>query len=196
MATLFLRLRGVVDWIGTLLSGPFSGLIGGAISFLLLEMGYKKRRERHGIAEALAAELSLVAEELNGFVAKQDPNEIPEYFRTSHVVFDALANRLAELRFEDVLSTVKVYRVLDEMNRMPAAWREHALSASAMPWGHPDKESEQKAVKEGRADFYALLPRVREDCIGLATHLRTKYTIGWRWWIPLRLRPEKRIPKR
>ncbi len=195
MATVLQWLRDVVQWLGTILSGPFGGVIGGAISFLLLEMGYKRRRERHGVAEALAAELSHVAEQLDAFISDPDPNEIPAYFNISHVVFDALANRLAELRFEDVVAIAKVYRLIDDLDRMPAAWRERAFNAYAMPLADPDKQSELKAVSEGRKGFYELLPKVRKDCVGLATHLRTKYTLGWRSWIPLKFRPEKIIPE-
>src|SRR5437773_3911123 len=101
MSSLPIWLHDAASWLGEVLKGPFGGLIGGAISFLVLEMGYKKRRERHGLAEALAAELSGIAGQVHAFVADEDHHEIPLYYRTSSVVFEALAGRLAELRFED-----------------------------------------------------------------------------------------------
>ena len=190
----FLALLGkALAWLGHVFDGPLGGLIGGAISFLLLEMGYKRRRERHDVAEAIGAELAGIAEQLNAFLADPDLREIPLYYLTSHVVFDALASRLAELRFEDVLAVSKVYRNLDELNRMPAAWRERALNARSLPSGHPVREAELKTLEEGRQGFYGLVSSARKDCRGLAIHLRTKYTLGWRSLIPLRVRPVRRL---
>jgi hypothetical protein len=189
------ELHWLVDWLRAAFAGPFGGVLGGALSFLLLEMGYKRRRARHDIAEALSAEVAHVAEQLDDHIREPDPHEIPPYFRISHVVFDALADRLAELRFHDVLNIAKLYRVVDELNRMPLAWRERADNAYGLPSGHPSKASEIAAVSEGRKAFYDGLAQVRNDCIGLATHLRTRYTLGWRSWIPFGLRPTKRIPR-
>ena len=188
------QLNALVEWLRAAFAGPFGGLLGGAISFLLLEMGYKRRRARHDIAEALAAELAYIAEQLNGHIRHPDPSEIPAYFRISHAVFDGVVGRLAELRFDDVLNIAKLYRIIDELNRMPKAWRERAGNAYGMPSGHPRKEAEIVAVGEGRQAFFDGLPQVRDDSIGLAQYLRTRYTLGWRSWIPFRLRPTRGIP--
>ncbi len=183
-----------LQWLSAALTGPLGGFLGGAATFFLLEMGYKKLRERHGIAEALAAELANAADDLVTHTKDQDPHEIPGYFRISHIVFDAIASRLSDLPFEDIVSITKVYRLLDELNRMPNAWRERALNAFSMPEGHPDKRGELDSIEEGRKGFYELLSKVEKDCRGLATHLRTKHAIGWRLLIPLRLRPERQLP--
>jgi hypothetical protein len=194
IASLPASLGEVAAWLGKTLAGPFGGLIGGAISFLALEMGYKKRRERHGLAEALAAELSRIARQLDAFIADEDKHEIPMYYRTSHVLFDALADKLADLQFDDVMTVIHVYHTLDELNRMPTAWRERASNALSLHPDHPVRQSELKTLEEGRVGFYELATKVRIDCRGLATHLRTKYALGWRSLIPLRLRPALRTP--
>jgi hypothetical protein len=186
----------IATWVGKVFTGPLGGLVGGAISFIVLEMGYKKRQERHGIAEALAAELSGIARQLDGFIANEDKHEIPMYYRTSRVLFDALADRLAELQFEDVMTVTDVYHALDELNRMPAAWRERASNALSFHPDHPLRQSELTTLEGGRVGFYDLAGKLREDCHGLAAHLRTKYAIGWRSLIPLRLRPPLRVPSR
>ncbi len=193
-ATVLAGLADIAAWMGRALTGPLGGLIGGAISFLVLEMGYKKRRERNGIAEALAAELSRIAQQLDTFTADEDQTEIPMYYRTSHVLFDALADKLAELQFEDVMTVTHVYHNLDELNRMPVAWRERASNALSLHPDHPLRKAELKTLEEGRVGFYGLARGARVDCRGLATHLRTKYAIGWRSLLPLRFRPALRIP--
>ena len=119
-ASMTASLGEIATWLGKVFTGPLGGLVGGAISFIVLEMGYKKRRERNGIAEALAAELSGIARELDGFIVNEDKQEVPIYFRTSHVLFDALADKLAELQFEDVMTVTHIYHTLDELNRMPS----------------------------------------------------------------------------
>ncbi len=184
----------VPTWLGGVFTGPLGGIIGGAISFIALEMGYKKRRERNGIAEALAAELAGIARQLDAFIADEDKHEIPMYYRTPHVLFDALADKLAELQFEDVMTVTHVYHTLDELNRMPTAWRERTSNALSLHPDHPVRQSELKTLEEGRVGFYGLATKVRIDCRGLATHLRTKYAMGWRSLIPLRLRPTLRVP--
>src|SRR6266516_565504 len=148
----------VPTWLGGVFTGPLGGIIGGAISFIALEMGYKKRRERNGIAEALAAELAGIARQLDAFIADEDKHEIPMY------------------------------------NRMPTAWRERTSNALSLHPDHPVRQSELKTLEEGRVGFYGLATKVRIDCRGLATHLRTKYAMGWRSLIPLRLRPTLRVP--
>ena len=188
-------LSGPLVWLGDLLRGPFGGLVGGTVSFFVLEVWYRRRRRRHQLAEALAAELTNINDRLKSFIDDEDSEEVPAYYRTSEVLFKALADQLAALDFGDIVSVTKVFQNLDELNRMPAAWRERALNALQLPHGHPDKESEFKATKEGRAGFYILLKKVRQDCIGLAEHLRTKYAVGWRSWFPRRLKPTKQIPK-
>jgi hypothetical protein len=194
IASMTASLGEIATWLGKVFTGPLGGLVGGAISFIVLEMGYKKRRERNGIAEALAAELSGIARELDGFIVNEDKQEVPIYFRTSHVLFDALADKLAVLQFEDVMTVTHIYHTLDELNRMPAAWRERASNALSRHPDDPVRKSELKTLEEGRVGFYDLATKVRIDCRGLATHLRTKYAIGWRSLIPLRLRPTLRVP--
>ena len=128
------------------------------------------------------------------FLADESREEIPAFYRTSHVVFDALVSRLGDLKYEDVLSVTKLYGFLEEYNRLPSAWRERALNAYSMPSGHPWRDEEMKALKEGMDAFYDKLARLRTDCENLASHLRTKYAIGWRGLLPLRVRPQRAAP--
>lgn len=179
--------------LGEILSGPFGGLLGGAVSFVVLELWVRNKRQRHQIAEALAAELANAAGDLKVHIDDPDPQEIPGYFRVSHVVFDALANRLGELQFHDVVSVTKVYGTLDELNRMPVAWRERASNAYSLPPNHPVREAELPILQEDRLGFYRTLQASHNDCRGLATHLRTKYALGVRGLVPLRLRPNETI---
>lgn len=183
-----------LQWLSAALTGPMVGLLVAVVAFFLLEMGYKKLRERHGVAEALAAELANAADDLVTHTKDEDPHEIPGYFRISHVVFDAIASRLSDLPFEDIVSITKVYRLLDELNRMPNAWRERAFNAFSMLEGHPNKSEELHTIEEGRKGFYELLSKAEKDCRGLAVHLRTKHAIDWRRLIPLRFRPERQLP--
>ena len=180
-----------INRLGAILSGPFGGIVGGALSFVVLELWVRKKRQQHQVAESLAAELANAATDLKVHIDDPDPDEIPGYFRVSHVVFDALASRIGELEFQDVVSVTKVYRVLDELNRMPAAWRERASNAYSLPPNHPVRESELPILEEGRAGFYRTLNTSYNDCRGLGTHLRTKYALGFRGLVPLRLRPNK-----
>lgn len=182
-----------LTWAGDLLKGPFGGLIGGIISYLLLEMGIKRRRDAHGIAEALAAELLTNAERIGSYLAEDDKSEIPAYFRTYRVVFDAVASRLGELHFEDVASITKLYGFLEEYNRIPTVWHERARAAYGLASGHPVRTAELEALKEAADDFFHVLSGLLVDCEGLATHLHTRYAMGWRMLLPLRLRPARSI---
>jgi hypothetical protein len=59
---------------------------------------------------------------------------------------------------------------------------------------HPWRKEEMKALKEGVDAFYDKLAGLKTDCQNLASHLRTKYAIGWRGFLPLRLRPQLLAP--
>lgn len=178
-----LWLIGLLEFLQNALSGPLGGFIGGALSFFLLEIRAKRNRTRHDIGEAIAAELSNNYDTIQTHLKHDDRTNIPEYFRTSRVVFDAVASRLGELPFKDVLRITKLYGFLDEYNRMPAVWNRRARAAHSL---QPPQAAyaEFHELEEGAEEFHRVLAGLASDCKNLAVHLRAAHVLGWRGVLP------------
>ena len=95
--------------VGVVLRGPFGGIAGGAVSFLLLDLGWKRQRERHQVAEVLAAELAINADQIEALLTVCGTELEVHSLRYSRVVFGAVASRLGSLDFPDVASVTQVY---------------------------------------------------------------------------------------
>ncbi len=188
-------IHAAIEWLGKLLDGPFGGLVGGALSFLALEMGIKRLRERRELADAVAAELADNADVIQAVLDDADRETLPLYYGTSDTVFRALVGRLGALPYRDIVPLAKLYRMLGEYNRMPAVWTDRARSAFDLPHNHPHREAELPALKEAADDFYRHLATLGHECHSLAAHLRTKHGLGWRRLIPLRFRPNAPVSR-
>ena len=182
-------MRAVLAWIAGLLNGPFGGLLGGALSFWLLDLKWKRHRTQHDVAEALAAELATNEDRISTVLKTANRAEISGFYRTSRVVFDAVAGRLGELEFPVVASVAQLYFLLEDTNRLPRMWRERAQRAGELVYNDPVRVAEITDLAEGAKQFYETLEGLREDCERIGANLRTRYPTGWRAMIPLRLRP-------
>ena len=182
-------LSAVIEGLGRILSGPWGGLIGGVVSFFGLELGYRRLRERRDLADALAAELADNADAIHAILNDPDRDAIPPYYRTSNTVFAAVVSRLGDLPYEDIASLAKLYRFLEEYNRLPSVWNDRARRALALSNSDPFREVEMQSLNEGVEDFYRHLPTIAADCHAMAVHLRTKHVLGWRRLVPRWLRP-------
>lgn len=109
-----------------------AGFLGGLGVPLVWEGILKPRRERSGLAAALAEE---VARNINRLAALQHalaraPTRLPFRPRLSSVVFAAIVPRLGEIRHYDIGSIVELYGQFDEvaaeaMRFEPSARRLH-----------------------------------------------------------------------
>jgi hypothetical protein len=189
----------LLDWsdfvaaLGELLKGPFGGLIGGAVSFVLLELFARRWRAQRDLAEAIAAELADNADNIDAILQEADRSEIPRYHKTSDTVYSSLTGRLGELRYQDVFQVVRLYRYLESCNRMPLTWHERVVALARLPSNDPRVVEAGKEVAESPPAFYSLLDGLRTDCHSLAVHLRTRYGLGVRRLLPMRLRPTAKL---
>jgi|SRR5687767_1119161 len=181
----------ILDFVRSTLDGPFGGIIGGAVSFWLLDLLWKRRRERFSLAEAIAAELYTNAEKMRSLLEVADRNEVSEYQKTYRIVFEATAGQLGTLDFVDVATITQTYGRLNDVDRMPTVWRARADRVEKLPTS-VRRQEEVGELRLSARSFYGVLEGICEDCEGLAMHLRTKYAIGWRGLVPLRFRPKQR----
>jgi hypothetical protein len=183
----------VIRSLGEFLRGPFGGLLGGAVSFIILEVIARRWRAQRDVAEALAAELADNADTIDAILQEADRAEIPRFYNTSDSVYSSISGRLGELRYQDLFQVVRLYRQLESCNRMPATWHERVLALERLA---PTDSRVLKAITEipeSPPIFYSLLESLRTDCHGLAIHLRTRYSLGWRTLLPMRLRPPAKL---
>jgi hypothetical protein len=150
-------------------------------------------RARRDLADALAAELTDIADTIADFLTEASRDEIPLYYRTSDTVFQALVGQLGELPYEDVVAIARYYRFLEEYNRLPKVWHERANRALELPHNHPFREAELPDLQKGAAEFYRVLEGMHADAKNLATFLRTKHSLGWRTLLPRRFRPKMKL---
>ncbi len=183
----------IYQTLGQVLTGPFGGLIGGIASFVLLELFARRWRAQRDVAEAIAAELADNADTIDAILKEASREEIPRFYRTESMVYTSLTGRLGELRYQDVFQIVRLYRQLESLNRMPEAWHERGVILARL-------ETIDSRVREAVANlaqspkmFYNLLESLRTDCHGLGVHLRTRYGLGWRVLLPMRIRPAARL---
>ncbi len=179
--------------LGELLTGPFGGLIGGVLSFVALELVARRWRAQRDVAEALAAELADNADTIDAILREADRSEIPQFYKTSDTVYSSLTGRLGELRYQDLFQVVRLYRHLESCNRMPVVWHQRVVALARLPGDDPRVVKARKEIPESPPMFYGLLESLRTDCHGLAVHLRTRYGLGWRTFLPMRFRPESKL---
>lgn len=100
-------------------SGPISGVLGGVISYFVLEVWLKRGRQRRDIAKALAAELRVSLKYIADLaeVVRHEQHIVPE-FHAPVGLYLSLSNRLGELPVETLSHVVALYRQIEELNRV------------------------------------------------------------------------------
>jgi hypothetical protein len=108
------------------------GLFGGAGALLLWEGVLKPKRERRALAHALAEELSHNLQYAVGqrLYLEHNPKSIPMDFELSEIVFSAVRAKFGELR-PHVGAIMLVYRQIQALNKLPAAYKETLLRYNA-----------------------------------------------------------------
>ena len=185
-----------ITWVASVLTGPFGGVVGGAVTFVILDWGARNLKQRRDLADALAAELADNADAIQGILNEGDRGSIPLYYRTSETVFKALVGQLGVLPHEEVAQLAKLYRFLESTNRLPDVWQRRLEVALDLPMHHPHREAELPSLREAADDFYEHLEGLLVDCHNLASGLRTRHGLTWRRAIPRRFRPTSKVVRR
>ncbi len=182
-------LRDGWNWFVLLLTGPLGGVVGGIISFAILDFGWKRVRDRHQLAEALAAELSNNADSLEALLEVVGESSEIISFEQSQVVFSSVASQLGVLEYRDIAAVAKVYSALARLGEVRDKWERKVAKAEGEGDRYVRAHLALERVRVAK-DYYRNLGTMLTDCRELATGLRTAYPASLKLLIPRRFRPK------
>lgn len=136
-----------------------TGLFGGAGATLLWETVLKPRRERRSVAQVLSAEVSLNLQLLAAALVGADAKKLPPDFRLSTMVFDAVAERIGELRPDDVGEVVFLYNHFTNLNRLVEFYVQYVDDLRACPPDAPHRGTIVSEIQSCIRAFYGSIDK-------------------------------------